>query len=248
MSFDFERSDVQGASIDSSPVTAYPFTMSAWVKLETAAASQGVVWVGDKDNTALYAVMQITSGGNASAFNRSGASTTATASHGTVLSTGTWYNIIAVFNNAADRTVYLNADAGVQNTVSITDSTSTYDRIGLGRFLDSSPSDSFDGLIAHAAVWSRVLDSTERTTLQTQAPSAISSGLVAYWPMNVDENPLSDGSAGGTFDLTLQGTPGNPVFSTDNPSLGGAAGQPTIARFGAVPGMRLGGQTFGRGW
>jgi hypothetical protein len=222
MSYDFERANTQWAAIDSAPVTALPFTISAWIKLETATGVfQGVVWVGDKDSASNYSVMEIDNTGHATVFTRNGAGTTGQSSHGTVLSAGTYYNLICVFNTTTDRTIYLNGDTGVQNTVSIADASANYDRIALGRFMDSTPSDPFDGLIAQVGIWNRALNSTERTQLQTQAPSSISSGLVAYWPMNVDENPLSDGSSGGTFDLTLQGTTGTPTFSTDDPTLGG---------------------------
>lgn len=224
MSFDFERTNVQWASIDSSPITAYPFAVSVHFKPETATGvTQGLVYLGDKDSSTNYSVVGIDTSGQPSAFSRSSAQGTATSA--AVVSVGTYVNIICIFNAANDRTVYVNNDAGVQNTTSHTDVVNTYDRIGLGRFLDSSPSDAADGLIAQVGVWNRALNGTERTQLQTEPPGNISSGLVALYAMTVNESPISDGSAGGTFDLTLQGTTGTPTFSADDPTLGGGAGQ-----------------------
>jgi len=165
----------------------------------------------------------------------------------TIEDTDTWHLIVGAFADVDDRTIYIDGNAGVNNTTSRDPTTATA-LFSIGSTLESSFGAEFSGLMAYATVWNKALSSVEVASLWNSGagadPTTVASGnLVAHWPMTGNASPEPDSV--GEFDLTVNGT----TFSTDNPfTVGGSAGKPTLARFGSVPGVRLGGQTFGRGW
>lgn len=195
---------------------SYPYTLAAWAKTTNTANNQSVLWVGDKDTTAVYNILYLggaETGDPVTAISRNTAGgllfTTAT------YPTGEWCHVCAVFASTSDCRVYLNGGSRFQDTSNDNESTA-YDRTAIGMARDSSPSHAFSGRIAFPAIWDIALSDEEVAALAgglypTEVQGA---SLRAYWLF--DDN---DNDAIGDLDLTPYSDAAGPAFDADIPEL-----------------------------
>lgn len=120
---------------------------------------------------------------------------------------------LAVWTSATSRAIYL--DGSNKGTDTNSSTPANMDRTSIGREMDSSPGDSWDGMIAEFAVWNVALTDAEALILAAgYSPQFVRPGsLVAYWPLfNGAVNAVD--VVGG---LTLTNT--NTVVKTAHPRM-----------------------------
>lgn len=198
-------------------VTAYPFSVSAWMKTSDLTQNGVLVDIGATTFAASkshnYTEFRGAVGGDpvrASTYYT--AATSAASSTG--VSSGTWHHVLAVYNSDTDRRVYIDGgskgtDSGNQNG----DANITVMVVGVG---GNGAFNHFAGNIAEVGIWSSALSDANAVTLAGGAlPTDVdSSNLEEYWSLLSDAN--SDGGNSAT-DLTGQGTPS--FDSGDHPDV-----------------------------
>lgn len=204
MARDFESSGAnQYLSIDSASVSAYPFSFSCWINVESQVANMAPFWIGDKDVTNNYHWISL-AGGNLYIESRNTSLTGASVSY--TPSNGTWAFIAGVWASATSRKIYLNGSSTTaEGTTSVLFGSA--DRMTIGRAGDSSPDRYFDGLIAEAGFWDIALTTAEIDSLAKGfSPLCIrTASLLNYWNLLGNNSPETDIVGG--FNLTLAGTP-----------------------------------------
>ena len=194
-------------------VTAEPFTISAWMSADDAAALKTVLGVGHTSNANFFAQEAGTTGdGRPASCRRSdGASANSTAG----FTIGSWENVIAVFAATNDRRAYVRgsnkgtqgSDAGAMGAVNRTN-------IGALTY-QGTLANYFKGKIAEVAIWNIALTDDNATALgvSNNSPLLVARpNLIAYWRINGSASPEVDEIGG--FNMTVNGT-----TSTDHPSI-----------------------------
>lgn len=219
------------------PVTATPLTIAAWVNPNSVGTLDGIVHIGD---AALGTVTQcfllrMDASGQVNFYAADTAGNSAITTNTTATMTASaWNHAVGISTSAASRRSVLNgnwAESGTNTTgrtpTGVTDLT-------LGVFPNGgSPSNEWNGYIAHVAVWDIALSQAEVEALAGGAnPLTIqNANLVAYWPMT------NSGAVGedviGANTLTLSG---NTAYSSENPTVD-AAGSPLILPHRSSGGM-----------
>jgi len=211
MARDFESSSDQYLYNASAVLNAVPITMACWFKAETASGTGGqtLICVTDFNSNADKFRLQVTNGGNLAAQSRTGSTQSST--HGSSVSTGTWYHGVAVFAGTSSRTAYFDGSASTENTASHTPTAGNISHTLISRNRDTGSQDyAFDGIIADAAIWNVALAAGEISALAAgYSPLFIRpDALKAYWPMGgaLSAND-SDNDIAGAFNMTSSGSP-----------------------------------------
>ncbi|MDP8231020.1 MAG: LamG-like jellyroll fold domain-containing protein [Candidatus Gorgyraea atricola] len=138
--FDF-AGDNDYVTIDSQIVSAYPFTMSSWVKNNDTGPHVPFHLTDASATDIAYAVRFI--GTDIQIFAQN---TTYYTIIGTTFNTTDWYYVTAVYNSSTDKKLYVNGSFAVDLTTSVTYS-SNVDRFSIGRQGDNTPKDYLNGII-----------------------------------------------------------------------------------------------------
>lgn len=152
---------------DSPPVTAYPYTMSAWVRTTDTATSQAVLWIGDKDVTNHRAFLRIAGNivGDPVVFTVQGGGAAADANTSSGVTSGVWHHVAAVATSSTDRAVFI--DGGSKGTSATDVTPAGIDRIAVGRQVHSSPGAPLTGQVAWTAMWDVALTDAQVAILAT---------------------------------------------------------------------------------
>jgi len=216
-----------GATVQ--PIAAKPFTLSAWIKSTSVAASQSVVAYGDGSNDIyLLQARGAIVGDPIAAMEYDGAWKIADTSSG--FSAGTWHHVAATFVGDTERNSFIDGGSKGTNTDSQSADIDGAFRIRVGTH--SGSAGFFAGKIASVAMWSSELSDANILLLANgSVPSDIEAGtLEGYWPLL---NNYEDSSAN---ENDLQGV-GEPTFdATDNPLVTYSELTGTIAAVSAVTG------------
>jgi hypothetical protein len=195
--FNGSTDDLTVASV---PVTAPPFSMAAYFRIETD--SDGVILALGDEGQANHTWRLLTeSSGN---LLRLQARTTSTDSLSalTSWSLNTWHHALGVVAAIDDRRVYL--DGGGKATTTASKSISAPDSLTMGRTLANTVF--FDGDLAWAAVWSAVLGDNDALTLAAGVPPwRVQPGNLVFFAPIIGRSPEPDFTSGGR-DLTVDGT------------------------------------------
>jgi hypothetical protein len=189
-------------------LTDQSFTVFCWVKPtdNTPASVQTPVSIGNSAyGSDRYCSLQFTENARALVFQGTSNSST-TSTNGAV--SGEWFAMAGLFTrNTSSQVTSVQAWSwnGVNESLSTADtgltkqmSTFNVNRIGVAR----TGVGEFAGIIAHVAVWNKILSSAELTALRTQPPSVVAtSNLIAYWPLVDDANA----DVGSGINLTVTG-------------------------------------------
>lgn len=242
----FDDAALDRLEINSAVLTGTPLTMACWFNSDSLTLTQCLMFLGDKDVTNQYFQLQAAgaiAGDPVAALVESG--TTGQAISSTGYSANTWHHASAVFTSATSRTARIDGGSAGSNTANTTPT--GLDRTGIGRRGSSSAGLYMSGLIAEAAIWNVALTAAEIGVLADGfCPLFVRpSALQAYWPLVGRYSPEISVFKGG-FDLTVTGAvAGDHVrqiwkrkqrLIVPSPAVV-AVGQPTMRRWGAIPGM-----------
>lgn len=196
-------------------VTAYPFTVNAWMLPNTVTQRQFLFYSANDVVDGNYWGMRITTGDVAlCAVNTAGSGETNVVTTNTVTNNA-WNMATMVFTSATSRKIVLNGDFANEGV----DTVSKAAPVGLvntalGAFLQPSPNERFsfiDFLLAHVAVWDVALTDDEVTALNRGAfPHEVRpSALLAHWPLwgNHDPEIVFGPKAADGFQMSLVSAP-----------------------------------------
>ncbi len=199
--------------VNSTPITEYPFTISAWFKADTPQADDVLVWIGDKDSSAQFWALAIgwndygtnPANSNVHAVTRVGARAEATTSSS--YTANTWHHACGLFINSTSRKVYL--DGGGEGTDATPMIPSASDRVAIGVAGDSSPTNYMDGKIALVILRNIELSGAEvaeeaAATSVAEALAIQTASIVAYWLNGTEVDTDHDT---GTYDMTPVNSP-----------------------------------------
>ena len=187
----------------STPITAYPFTLSAWIKPDVNVSGTILALM---DTSAQFDRCLI---GHGQGVNVSRASLTLrvngnpqTIQTTTSLSNGVWGLVTGVFASATDRRIYLNAAGSAQSVTSLT--CAAFDRIDIA---NQNTTNLFDGTIAEVAAWNVALTVDEMTQLSLLfSPKQVRPQSLRFYSKLIGRNsPELDIARG--LSLTYTGSP-----------------------------------------
>lgn len=206
MARDFEAAGSdQFFEVDSTLITDYPFSVSAWIKPENITGNGSIFFVGDKDVTNNFHSFFYTSDNRIWVASRNTTEQGANIQNVGVVANGVEFFACAVWASATSRTIYLNGSASTaSNTNSVTFTGA--DRTSIGRYADSTPGRYMDGLISEMGVWNVELTTSDVDMLANRfSPLMVKpSGLLHYYPLIGNNSPEIDFVSG--LNLTMNGT------------------------------------------
>lgn len=202
------------------PVTAYPYTVSTWVRPDTLAIDMAFFWMGEQGVTNNHWAMRV-EGGNAGdpLLIRARNTTAQDAITGNGFNSDEWNHCFGIFTSATDRVCILNGDITNKGTSTVSSTPDTIDRLSVGRMGDSSPKNEFSGDIGEFVLWNVALPEVvseylfNRASVSRIRPDA----RKVYIPIFGTASPEPDYSGSG-YNLSLFGDVGTPVVS-DHPPL-----------------------------
>ena len=151
----FASASSEYAEIDSTlSITAYPFTIEAWVKTTSTSGTIGAFVVSSSGNQMFG--LRMDASGYAYNYGRNTSGKLATST--TLVNTGAWFHVAAVFASATSRIIYVNGVDEDSDTASVL--LPAVNRFSIGRMGDSSPGDYFNGTIDEVAVYDTALSAT----------------------------------------------------------------------------------------
>ena len=181
MAFKFAAASTQYLS-GSAPVTAAPFTISAWFKLDTRFANRAIVTLSQNSGTQRW-ILYATAGNNTAFFvNDAGGFTQPQVIQ--TLNTGIWYNAVAVEASATDHRLFLNG--GSKNTTSDNRAPASVIGLNIGNDRYSNTNNNpMDGSIADVAIWNTALTDAEVASIAKgfSATKMQPGNLVFYAPL-----------------------------------------------------------------
>jgi len=238
MSREFVRANTQFLSVDSAPITGAPLSFGCFAKPNNGSNVMGLFWIGDKDQPSQYWALKTYPASDRIKYTPRAGSSELFLVTTTQFNVGAWNHVLAVSAAANDHRVYVNG--GGKGTSSATRAPANADRVALGRMMDSTPSEAFDGGIAEAAIWNAALTDDEAVRLAAGwSPKLVRpDALVFYAPILGRRSPEID-LVGGRM-LTLGGGTGTPSYSADHPRMIRPAPilvplAPTVAALGGPP-------------
>jgi hypothetical protein len=186
-------------------ISAYPYTISAWVNSDDANVNQSIFAV-EEAGTTNQIILQLVNGSLAPRLWTKGTGGSfATAGAG--FSPNTWNHVCGVAASSTSRTVYANAANPGTDTTAVTlgAMANTY----IGRLNNGgSPTWYMSGMIAEVALWNVALNLDEIVALSKKfSPRLIRpSALVGYWRLFGIDSPEKDWTKSGS-DFTVTNGP-----------------------------------------
>ncbi len=203
----------QSLSVDATPITSEPLTISAWFKADILQADDILVSIVDKSSGTLFWALGIgwddfgAQGANSvlQAITRNGSRVYAQTS--TSYTALTWHHACGVWAASNDRRVFL--DGGGKGTETTGLSPSGLDRIAIGVLGDVSPTDYMDGKIALVVLRNVALSDAEvaEEAAETNLAGILaiqSAAIVAYWLDGTESDADHDT---GTYGMTANNGP-----------------------------------------
>jgi hypothetical protein len=218
------------------PITAYPFSIFAWIKPTTTAVSGMAVGIGNGAGSN-EAVMYSDGGNGVKNFARRVDGTNSTLVATTTQQT-TWQPCLVVFESDVRRQIYYSSGAVVLTTIVNTIiSPSTFTRLAVGVRPSSGNSVYFSGDVAEVAVWSSVLEQANFDALAAGAlPETVLPGsLVDAWSLVSYNDTTQIGVNGTTLAVTGTSLAGSHPVSRTVPNV--LAGTATLAGITASGGF-----------
>lgn len=191
---------------NSSPVTAAPYTISAWAYPTSSTANQNIFAINRQGTNSDYAGLALNGAAAGDPLNfYSGQSGTAlSANTANTYNVNSWNHCCGVASSSTDRKSYLNGDTANRGSSTGSSVPSTLNRVTLGAFLGSSVGEPLFGGVAECALWSVALTEAEVVSLSKGvSPLKVRpQSLVFYAPLWRDVVDLKNSAA-----FTIVGTP-----------------------------------------
>lgn len=222
-SIDLEKDSTQYLNIANASQTGLSIsgahTLQFWFKAESLASLGYLIRRGNASNDLNYGVYVNTNGSMVYRRSASGTLEEAVTTTG-LISTGTWYFIIATFDTTNGMVLYINnVSRGTDATTTNSDTQSAHFALG-ARNNAGSVDLPFDGLMDEAVVWNDLRGSTERSEAYNSGDGKIYVGdeanMQGYWRL---EDDLLDTTSNNN-DLSA---PNGSAYSTDVPFTGSTA-------------------------
>ena len=156
MSILFDDASDEFLDFDQAPLSAFPLTLTCWIKTDTVAINQAVLFLGDTGSTGQH--WSLTLASTTMNFRRIEASTAANAAAPGVTA-DVWHHVAGVQVLATSAFGYLNGVQGVEETQSRIPIPPN--RVSVGHHGDSSPADPFSGRIKWPAIYKSALSATD---------------------------------------------------------------------------------------
>jgi hypothetical protein len=165
MARNFANASTETITVDSTPVTAAPFTMACWARCTQITARDVAFNIVDKDATTQEFTLMFSGdvSGDPITFRARNAGTTVLTVTSAGYSADTWHHLCAVETAVDSHAVFLDGANKGTSTTSVTPS--GVDRVAFGRYAGSTPSNFLNGDIAEAAIWSVALGDAEVASL-----------------------------------------------------------------------------------
>lgn len=151
-------------------ITAYPFTMSAWVNARTIAATDTIMSMWNSATTTMYYGIQLVNGAPSIVASNTTAVTTTTTR---IIGTWGWYHIVWVFNSGTNRQIYINGEFYANSATTSAPYAATNSRIRVWRNANSSTTNYFDWYIDDASLYNKALSAAEIKTLYTNRTNRV---------------------------------------------------------------------------
>lgn len=201
-------------------ITAYPFSVSAWVRPGNAGNMQTVFEICDKDVANQFIRLQLAGSvaGDPVRISRNDGGTGDNSDSATGYTTNTWYHIAATIANATTCTVYINGVGTAGSGVS-TNFPSNPDQIAIGASRTSVPGSPYGGRIARLVV--RNVELTAEEVLSEKngtPPQCIRPGSIKCLLWMRDAGDLTSIIDGNTRTFSAQSV-GASVTSEEDPPV-----------------------------
>lgn len=182
-----------------SPVSAYPFSYSAWAKLDADAASNGTVMsLTSSVSGVIYMGIRFDTNGGVTLLRRGGATTTTTIPAS--ITPGTEHHVAVVWASATEVEIFIDG-VSIYSTPLTSLTFPAVDRFLIGQ-LRLSPADGyFDGTIRDVRVFDVAIDSTEIAKII--AREFTTNTPVGWWRMDIDGTDYGSGGV----DVAATGSP-----------------------------------------
>lgn len=208
MARQFVAASSQKLAVLATPVTAYPFTMAAWVYADDVNAFYSVMHYGDKDVANIYWGIYLAGANTGDPVRIVSRNTTFYSNDTTTgFTAGVWFHVAGVWVSATERYVYINGGSkgGGTGQSSVLFS-AAIDRLSIGVFDTSSPSGYLNGRVAEAAIWNTNLSDAQVAALAAGGlPYTVQgANLAGYWHLFGNSSPEPDYTANNNA-LTVTG-------------------------------------------
>jgi hypothetical protein len=201
MSRSFNGSD-QYFLVTSTPVTAYPMTLAAWVRRAATGITDRIMGVMSGADSGV--MLDLTSGNVARARSAT-TSAFSSATGATTIAAETWVHCCGVFASDSSRVIYLNGVSDGTSTVSR--AITGVNRIIIGvYYVASALSGHFAGQLADVVVFNRALSAAEVAQLYRWGPMSLPRNGLVFWTRMTEAGDLRD-LVGGRI-LTPYNSPG----------------------------------------
>ena len=97
----------------------------------------------------------------------------------TALNTTQWFLITTVYNSATSRTIYINGTGEATNTTNVAYSSNANNRLNIGRFADSTPTNYFNGCVDDVRFYSTALTAGQIYNLYAKPASLSTSATTS---------------------------------------------------------------------
>lgn len=151
-------------------ITAYPFTMSAWINARTIASTDTIMSMWNSAKTTMYYGIQLVNGAPSIVASNTTAVTTTTTR---IIGTGEWYHIVWVFNSGTNRQIYINGEFYANSATTSAPYAATNSRIRVWRNANSTTTNYFDGYVDDASLYNKALSPAEIKTLYTNRTNRV---------------------------------------------------------------------------
>lgn len=213
MSRDFVNASSQWGSTTTVPVSAVPFSWACHIRPNSTTANREILWLGNSGSLTNYWTLGISTSGVIRNSARN--STEAPATTSISVTASVWNHVAGTFATNASRAAYI--AGGNKGTNSTSQTPSTINRFAMASLARSTPTNFFDGQIAHIAVWNVDLTDDEVAMLGVYNISPLlvrPSALVWYSPYLGRDSAEIDIIGGQSFTLT-----GSPASSAEEPPM-----------------------------
>jgi hypothetical protein len=202
------RSNTEYLQVNSTPVTAAPFTISCWAKTDVSTTTDDycLVQIQDKDVSNQYWRLNADGSNESGEFSFAGGAGGGfrQASSTIVPDVGVWYHVVGIEYASNSRACYVNG--GNPGTNAEIAAPTNADSVAIGMERDSSSDDPWDGAIAEVSLWNTTLTIAEIRLSASGCPAVFirPQNLVGYWPLISAE----DFDWFRRYDMTAFNTPG----------------------------------------
>lgn len=209
---DANRIGVQGYSLDfdgtddfvsaTNVITAYPFTLECWVRLDVTYVSQRTLAISN--TTAGNIRFGVAFSGTTRKFGILAQNTTEEFDVGsTTILENVWYHIAAVFTSATSRTLYVNAASEVTATASVTFNNSANNSVNMGRHFTTGAF--LNGKLSDVRIWNTARTAQEIADNYQKRLIGNESGLVGYWKLDKGSGTTVEDSTSNANTGTITG-------------------------------------------